>query len=100
VPAVTVADFLPGNRFNAGKAGKSTFESDQRLDRYVDSALGQAAADLLAAIRFSQHGAILQMQVQRMGSFAANDSLRLAEPRTERNQNRTLSGGFHESTSA
>jgi hypothetical protein len=40
VPTVTVADFLPGNRFNASKAGETTFESDQRLDRYVDSAVG------------------------------------------------------------
>src|SRR5476649_2961936 len=30
------------------------------------------------------------MQVQRVGSIAANDSLRLAEQRTERNENRTL----------
>jgi hypothetical protein len=71
----------------------------KRLDQTVDSAIGQAPTDLLPAIRFSQHCAILQMQVQRVRSFAANDSLRLAEPGTERNEQRTLSGRFHESTS-
>jgi hypothetical protein len=59
-----------------------------------------SSADLLPAIRLSQHSAILQMQVQRADSFAANDRLRLTKPRTKRNENRTLSGGFHESTSA
>jgi len=40
VPTVTVADFLPGNRFNACKVREPMFESDQRLDRCIDSAVG------------------------------------------------------------
>jgi hypothetical protein len=61
----------------------------KRLDRTVDSAVGQIAADLLPAIRFSQYCAVLQMQVQRVSSFAANHSFGLAEPGTKRNDKRT-----------
>jgi hypothetical protein len=54
------------------------------------------ARGLLAAIRFDENLAVLEMQLQRTIPLATHRSLRRAQPGTERNEQGLLSGGFHE----